>query len=113
VNYTGKRQRVPAIQQRLHLPPGNYVLTFLVRTDALRSVGGVHWVVRCQGESLIGRSSPFTAATEWHTKEASFKVPADCRWQTLAMEAVTADEARAGFTGTVGVDKIELRRVGR
>ena len=113
VSYGGKRQVVPSIVQLMALPPGRYELAGRARVDALNSVRGVQWVVRCasaRSAPLLGASERFLGSYEWRDFTMDVAVPSDCAGQALQLEPVGMHEGTTFLSGTVWFDDLSLAR---
>ena len=114
VAYTGKRPAGPAIQQYLALPPGRYELSGLARPEALNSVRGVHWVVRCasrEGGPALATSERFLGSSEWRRFSVQVVVPPGCSGQALQLEPVGLNEGTVYVAGAAWFDDLRLARL--
>ena len=114
VAYNGKRPAGPAIRQYLAVPPGRYELTGLGRPDALNSVRGVHWVLRCagrEGEAPLATSERFLGSSEWRRFSVRVVVPAGCAGQLLQLEPVGLHEGTIYVAGAAWFDDLRLARL--
>jgi hypothetical protein len=114
VSYSGKRQSGTPASQFLALPQGRYRLGGQARSEALTSVRGVNWTVRCVGAepgAVLGRSEAFMGTSEWRRFEFDFSVPPGCRGQILQLEAVGLGEGVVYLSGVAWFDDIAARRV--
>ena len=112
VSWTGKRIAGPAIQQYLALPPGRYQVTGQVRLEALQSVRGVQWALRCAtgARKVLGTSTRFLGSTEWERFAFPIDVPADCEGQLLALEPVGLQEGTVFVSGRAWFDELRAAR---
>ena len=113
VSYSGKRQAVPPIVQLMALPAGRYELAGRARVDALNSVRGVQWVVRCasaDASAPLGASERFLGSHEWRDFSMEVAVPAGCAGQALQLEPVGMHEGTTFLSGTVWFDDLRLAR---
>ena len=109
IEFRGRPAARGGLEQALLLAPGTYELQVRLRTQGLRSDGGLEWVVACaKGNRVLGRSARITGTTDWVTLTTPVKVPADCpgQWLRLVNPAPTA---RAKWTeGQLWIDNIQL-----
>lgn len=112
VTYNGKRQTSPAIRQYLALVPGRYELSGLARLDALHSVRGLQWTLRCaQAEghaAAFGVSERFLGSGEWRRFAFEVVVPVSCPGQVLQLEPVGLDEGTTYLAGKAWFDDLRL-----
>ena len=114
VAWTGKRPAGPAIQQYLAVAPGRYELTGLGRPDALNSVRGVQWVMRCasrEGGPPLAVSERFLGSSEWRRFSVQVVVPPGCAGQILQLEPVGLHEGTVYVAGTAWFDDLRLARL--
>jgi tetratricopeptide (TPR) repeat protein len=112
VSWTGKRIAGPAIQQYLALPPGRYQVTGQVRLEALQSVRGVQWALRCASgaRKALGASTRFLGSTEWERFAFPIEVPVGCEGQLLALEPVGLQEGTVFVSGRAWFDELRVAR---
>jgi hypothetical protein len=112
VSWTGKRIGGPAVHQYLALAPGRYEVTGQVRLEALQSVRGVHWTVRCAtgARKALGASTRFLGSTEWERFAFPIDVPAGCEGQLLALEPVGLQEGTVFVSGRAWFDELRVAR---
>lgn len=113
VTYTGKRLAGPALRQYLAVPPGRYELSGRVRLEALQSVRGIQWVLRCGLEARgkpIAASEPFLGSGEWRRFALDAVIPGGCPGQVLSLEPVGLDEGTTFVSGTARFDELRLAR---
>lgn len=112
VSWTGKRIPGPAIHQYLALPPGRYELSGQVRLDALQSVRGVQWVLRCASDApdALGASPRFMGSTQWERFAFDFEVPAACQGQLLQLEPAGLREGTTFVSGRAWFDELRVAR---
>ena len=114
VAYNGNRQSGVPLRQFLALPAGRYELTGRVRTEAIKSVRGIHWTVRCvEGDKPLGilaSSEPFVGSDGWGSFSVEVTVGESCRGQVLQLEPAGIERAAAFVSGTAWFDEISLRR---
>lgn len=114
VTYNGKRQAAPAIRQFMAVVPGRYEFTGLARIDALNSVRGLQWALRCVAKD--GRSTPvaaserFLGSSEWRPFAFEAVVPESCPGQVLQLEPVGMNEGTTFLSGTAWFDDLRLTR---
>ena len=114
VTYNGKRQAGPAIRQYLAVPPGRYELSGLARPDALNSVRGVQWVLRCAGRedaAPIAASERFLGSSEWRPFTVAVSIPSGCNGQVLELEPVGFREGTIYVAGAAWFDDLRLARL--
>jgi tetratricopeptide (TPR) repeat protein len=113
VSWTGKRIAGAALQQYLVLPPGHYEFSGQVRLEALQSVRGVQWSLRCAGETrnALGVSPRFLGSTEWERFAFAFDVPPGCQGQLLQLEPVGLADGTTYVAGRAWFDELRVTRV--
>ena len=114
VSYNGKRQAAPAILQFMAVAPGRYELSGLARIEALNSVRGVQWALRCVGtdgrSTLVAASERFLGSSEWRGFAFEAVVPEGCPGQVLQLEPVGMNEGTTFLSGTAWFDDLRLTR---
>ena len=114
VTYNGKRQVAPAIRQFMSVGPGRYEFSGLARIDALNSVRGVQWALRCVAKdgrsTLVAASERFLGSSEWRGFAFEAVVPEGCPGQVLQLEPVGMDEGTTFLAGTAWFDDLRLTR---
>ncbi|MDQ3028045.1 MAG: hypothetical protein M3R58_16280 [Pseudomonadota bacterium] len=114
VTYNGKRQVAPAIRQFMAVGPGRYQFNGLARIDALNSVRGVQWALRCMARdgrsTLVAASERFLGSSEWRGFAFEAVVPEGCPGQVLQLEPVGMDEGTTFLAGTAWFDDLRLTR---
>ena len=114
VAYNGKRQSGPSILQFMAIPPGRYELSGLARIDALNSVRGLQWALRCVGRDgrspMIAASERFLGSSEWRRFAFEAEVPEGCPGQVLQLEPVGLNEGTTYLAGTAWFDDLRLVR---
>jgi hypothetical protein len=113
VTWTGKRGAGPAVRQYLALEPGRYELTGLARPEALQSVRGVHWTLRCSGEkgAQLGATPRLLGSSEWERFNVAVQVPGQCVGQVLQLEPVGLAEGTIFVSGKAWFDDLRIARV--
>jgi hypothetical protein len=115
VTYTGKRASGPAIRQYLAVAPGRYELTGLARMEALQSVRGLQWILRCEGAEgraqVLAASPRFIGSNAWERFTFEVNVPASCPGQVLALEPVGLHEGTTFISGKAWFDELRLARL--
>jgi hypothetical protein len=114
VAYTGKRPAGPAIRQYLAAPPGRYELTGIARPEALNSVRGVQWVLRCASREEarpLAASGRFLGSSEWLPFSTQVVIPPGCAGQVLQLEPVGLNEGTVYVAGTAWFDDLRLARL--
>jgi hypothetical protein len=110
VVFAGRRLRFGNVSKLLVLPPGQYELASLVRTDALNTAHGLDWRVVCAegAKQPLGTTPPVSdTGGRWQPLGVTFTVPpTGCRAQWLRLESVAEETIR----GTVYLDKVVVRR---
>ena len=115
VTFTGKRIPGAAIRQFLALSPGSYRFFGLARLEALQSVRGVQWLVRCLDAAgraaTVGASPRFLGSSEWQAFTFDVAVPPGCLGQVLELEPAGHQEGTTFVSGKAWFDDLRLRRV--
>jgi hypothetical protein len=107
-NHKGRFARV---SQSLFLDPGSYRLTGRVRTDSLKTKGGLKWVVRCLlPEAMdLGESERFLGANEWRDFSFHLEVPTECQLQELRLVSAGKRGFEHEMTGGAWFDRLVIR----
>lgn len=114
VTWSGKRVGGPAVRQFLALEPGRYELSGSARLEALQSVRGIQWALRCAGAAAaappLGVSPRFLGSGDWQRFAFPVDVPTRCAGQVLQLEPVGLHEGTTYVTGKAWFDDLRLAR---
>lgn len=97
------------LQQVQFLPAGDYVLSGQVSGVDQVDDARPYWSLRCQDGRELGQIGVPNSAASAKDFSGKFHVPADCRFQTLALVARPSD-APGGLSGQI--NHVELTPVG-
>jgi hypothetical protein len=114
IEFSGRKQKAEIASQHTALGVGTYQFTGRVRAEALKSVQGARWALRCVGADggrLIFHSDRVVGSTEWQPISSTFKVPVACPLQHFVLEMTAPDEANAGVLGKIWYDDLEFKLV--
>lgn len=114
VTYNGKRQAGPAILQYMAVAPGRYEFSGVARIEALNSVRGAQWAMRCVAKdgrtTGVAASERFLGSSEWRGFSFEAVVPEGCLGQVLQLEPVGMNEGTTFLSGTAWFDDLRLTR---
>lgn len=103
--------RFEHLHQPLFLDPGTYRLTGRVRSERLKTLGGLRWRVRCQlpTREVLGESRRVFGPDGWTPFAFDFEVPADCRYQELRLESAGQRGLELSIDGSIWFDDLAIR----
>lgn len=114
ITYNGKRQVGLPVRQYLFLSSGQYLLTGLVRTEAIKALRGVQWTLRCMDRTRIlktvAASERFLGSGEWRTFATEFSVDPSCAGQVLQLEPITAEGSAVFVSGIAWFDDMKIKK---
>ena len=100
----------PLIEHALALAPGQYRMSYDIRSSAGIHPSSVSWMVRCAagGEKAAIQALPNTTDVNsgWQTMSVSLKVPDSCDGQVLSLGMASQLLALSGLDGTVWIDNV-------
>jgi hypothetical protein len=104
--------RFAQLWQPLYLDAGTYRLSGRVRSDDLRTQGGLRWQVVCllPNRDLLGESARFVGGTEWTTFSFDFEVPEACGYQQLRLISAGQRSFELGIDGLLWYDDLQIAR---
>ena len=107
--FRGRPAPQAGLEQALLLAPGNHELQVRLRSDNLRSDGGLEWIVACADGRVLGASPRITGSSGWHTITGTVQVPADCPGQWLRLRNPAPTERTQWTEGRLWVDQVSLQ----
>lgn len=98
------------LEQVMHLPPGQWRLTFRARAVGLRSDQGLRWTLQCAGRSRpIATGERLDGTFEWKAFHLAFTVPAQgCEGQWLRLSNPAPRGSARMVSGELWVDDFSL-----
>lgn len=97
VQFSGARVQFDNVSQLLMLPPGNYVFSGRVKTDALNTSRGLWWHIFCvnPAKDTLAETRLVSGSVPWTEFSVALTVPAsgcDAQWLKLELPARIAPE---------------------
>ena len=104
--------RFAQLWQPLFLDAGTYRLSGRVRSDNLRTEGGLRWQLRClrPEADVLGESSRFVGSNEWLSFSFDFEVPEGCVYQQLRLISAGQRSFELGVDGILWFDDMQIAR---
>jgi len=113
LEFRGRPAPEVGLEQALLLAPGNHDLEVRLRTENLRSDGGLEWIVACADGRVLGTTPRITGSSEWHTLSGAIQVPADCPGQWLRLRNPAPTERAQWTEGRMWVDRVRVAPANR
>lgn len=87
LRFLGRRVARQPLRHALLLGPGDYLLAWRERSDALRADTGIAWTLTCSdARTVIARGEPLYGTHAWRDRSLAFTVPPeDCGGQWLQL----------------------------
>lgn len=101
------------LEQPLLLPPGRYRFSARMRARALRSDGGLEWIVTCHGHAEPITASPrMSGSFPWREIRMDVRVPTEgCPGQWLRLRNPAPTALSQVVSGELWIDSVEIRQV--
>lgn len=107
--FRGRPAPQAGLEQALLLPPGGHELQVRLRSDRLRSDGGLEWIVACSDGRVLGATPRIGGSSDWQTVTAAVQVPADCPGQWLRLRNPAPTQPTQWMEGRLWVDQVSLQ----
>lgn len=113
IKFNDEEMRYRHLSQVFHLPPGNYRMSAIKRTEQLTGRGRLKWRLYCMtpDQVLSAESRPILPSIDWEPVKFTFKIPEReaCRSQLLRLETADANEIlNHRLKGIVWIDDIKI-----
>lgn len=107
--FRGRPAPLAGLEQAMLLAPGGHELQVRLRTENLRSDGGLEWIVACSDGRVLGATPRLSGTSDWHTVTARVQVPADCPGQWLRLRNPAPTERSQWTEGRLWMDDARLQ----
>ena len=115
VDFANQRVAYRQVAQTLMLAPGRYVLSGLVKAEALDNARGLAWRISCAAkpDEAFAETIHFKGTLPWSEFRVNFEVPKEgCRGQLLRLEIATRIVLEQTIGGRIWFDDIAVRPEG-
>lgn len=105
--------RFQHLHQPLFLDAGTYRLSGQVRSERLKTQGGLRWQVRCRlpERAVLGESARLFGPDGWKAFAFDFEVPDSCRYQELRLVSAGQRSFELSLDGPIWLDDLAINRV--
>lgn len=112
VTFRAQEQRFHHLFQPLYLDPGSYRLSGRVRTDKLRTKGGLRWQLLCTAPKRepLTAGPPMLSYPTWDSFEIDFDVPAGCQAQQIRLTSAGRLPFELKLDGDIWFDRMRIVR---
>ncbi len=100
--------------QPLFIDPGRYRVTGQVRTDGLKTNGGLQWSVECRADDKtlsLATSERFLGSQQWRVFEFEFELPVGCTDPTLRLSTYARVQSDYRISGSAWFDDLRMQRL--
>jgi len=105
--------RFQHLHQPLFLDAGTYRLSGQVRSERLKTQGGLRWRARCRlpEPAVLGESTRLFGPDGWEAFSFDFEVPDSCRYQELRLVSAGQRSFELSLDGPIWLDDLAINRV--
>lgn len=100
--------------QPLFIDPGRYRVTGQVRTDGLKTNGGLQWSVECRADDKtfsLATSERFLGSQQWRPFEFELELPSGCTDPTLRLSTYARVQSDYRISGSAWFDDLRMQRL--
>lgn len=112
LRFRALESRFQHLHQPLFLDPGTYRLSGQVRSERLKTQGGLRWQLRCllPTRAVLGEGPRLFGPDGWAPFAFDFEVPEDCSYQELRLVSAGQRRFELSIDGSLWLDDLAIRR---